>query len=82
MTDMVQKGEAKAYTVIPPLISPFKTGSQQKDSDIDEVKEEEDEEEGDDSRDKGYPRTENLRRSVRAALKEKFEIVGTSQNTL
>lgn len=67
MIDAVQNGKVKSYTVVPPLFNPFKTGGE-KDSDIDK-------EFNDGSYENGNTETgqsENLRQSVRAAMKAEW----------
>lgn len=60
MIGLIQKGVVESYTIIPPLITPFRVG-EAKDSDIDEERY---------VRNDLQPGSENLKSSVRSALAE------------
>jgi hypothetical protein len=63
IADRIQKGMLKSYTVVPPLVTPWKMGST-RDSDIDDLKEE---------AGKELPfGSENLRNSARRALESRL----------
>ncbi|KAH8807897.1 hypothetical protein F5884DRAFT_881435 [Xylogone sp. PMI_703] len=62
MSDRIQKGYLRAYTVIPPLVTPWKTGTVS-DSDIDDLRE---------STEELKTGSENLKNSAREAIKAAY----------
>ncbi|KFZ18104.1 hypothetical protein V501_01353 [Pseudogymnoascus sp. VKM F-4519 (FW-2642)] len=66
MTDRIQKGYLNSYTVVPPLVTPWKTGSP-RDSDIDDLKAKQEKE------NKELPSgSENLQNSARRAIERRL----------